>query len=238
MATVTISRTITGDTASGVSLLTIENADTGAEVTLSPALPQPFTDGGGGVWSFTFTDVGASSYHYTYRITWADDGATEDQEGDVRGAGGDHYGSRTGIEAHGLYNADVFADIESTSDAGEIAARFETALTRADGIVDFEAGKLQVDVPADTDTVYYPQIVDGANTYALGYLMMGRGEPVAPGKLAGWQVMMEAGIKQIVDALTAYGDSVDESPLANTFEFVPIVRITSTTDENSRPLGF
>jgi hypothetical protein len=219
----------------------VKRLDTGAVVVAHETVAGGIDHDGTGLYSYTLTAptpgvtyeasfkfvVGGRTSYSTKTLTAVDEA--------------DHYGSRTGIEAHGLYNADVAADIESTGDAEEIEARFETALTRADGIVRFEAGRLNSAaadlsdvIPASTDTTYYPEIAEGANTYALGYLMQGRGEPVAPGKVPAWQQLMDLGRKMIIDALKAYNADQDDRPLPGTFQFIPVLDPTLDADEYAR----
>jgi hypothetical protein len=154
---------------------------------------------------------------------------------------GDDYASVAGIQAHGFYNANVAADIESTGDADEIAARYSAAVTRSNNVVMYEAGKLNPGVqdlstviPASTDTTYYPEIVEGANTFSLGWLLMGRQEAVAPNKLPVSEELMQKGRKQIIDALTTYKNYIDPTPqVASTFAEIPIRRGANCVDEHS-----
>jgi len=81
----TITRTIIGDIATSVTLQSMTRADTGATVTLSPALPQAFTDAGDGSWTYVFTppiaDIG---YNYVFTVEWSDN-STETANGNIGG---------------------------------------------------------------------------------------------------------------------------------------------------------
>lgn len=85
----TIQRTITGDTPASVTLTAMLRADSGAAVTLSPALPQPFTTTGGGVYTFTFAPpVDGIGYEYTFVVTWGDS-STDTGHGSIAATGSD-----------------------------------------------------------------------------------------------------------------------------------------------------
>ncbi len=92
---VTIQKTVSGDTPESVDLNTLHRRDTGASVVLSPALPQPFTAGVGGVYTFTFADPGGDcpdGYTYAYQINWSD-GSYDGPYSDVTPGGTDPGGS-------------------------------------------------------------------------------------------------------------------------------------------------
>lgn len=62
--------TISGDTASAVTLLSMTRSDTGGSVAFGSGV---FTDAGGGNWTYNFTEpVGDVTYFYTFRMTWPD----------------------------------------------------------------------------------------------------------------------------------------------------------------------
>jgi hypothetical protein len=69
----TIILNLAGDTATGVTLLSLVNSVTGATIPQSPSLPQPFTNAGGGNWTFAVADpVPYFGYFFQYSAAWQD----------------------------------------------------------------------------------------------------------------------------------------------------------------------
>jgi hypothetical protein len=168
----------------GVSLLTLTDAISGSDVSTAAGLTLPvaFTAAGGGVFTRTFTDTGASIYGFTYRLTWAD-ATTSDLTGTVPGANA--LTSRAAIEATGKVNADVWADINSDDVDAEITAQFDRVVAEAQQAAREtadEAGALALYPLASTDAQYYA-LQRAATDFALARLQQMRPEPVAAGKV-------------------------------------------------------
>jgi phage gp36-like protein len=130
----TITRTISGDTPSSVTLLTLIRQDTGANVPVTPPLPQPFALFAGGQWSFgPFTDPGPSlTYTYAYQVNWPDgsyDQASDTLLGPGRVAAG-YYAIQADIEnVFGSYNVSRWSDMDNTSNPPNTnCARVQAAL--------------------------------------------------------------------------------------------------------------
>jgi hypothetical protein len=72
---VTITKTVLGDTPSSVVLASLTRRDTGAPANLDPALPQNFTAEGAGAYSITASDLGGDcpqGYRYGFTLNWSD----------------------------------------------------------------------------------------------------------------------------------------------------------------------
>jgi hypothetical protein len=108
----TITRTVSGDVAASLSLLTLTRADTG----LTPAgvtLPLAFVDDGGGAWSVTFTDPAtapANGYAYTFAVTWPD-GSTDGPFAGTLGAAqaGNAYATQAQVQS--IFDAYVLSGL-------------------------------------------------------------------------------------------------------------------------------
>jgi phage gp36-like protein len=116
----TITRTITGDSAASLTLLTLIRIDTGGSVFVTPSLPQPFVSLGGGQWSYgPFADPEPGlTYYYTYQINWPD--GTYDQDSDTfvgtGAAAVGSYAAQTDIEnVFGPYNVSRWSDMDNTN---------------------------------------------------------------------------------------------------------------------------
>jgi hypothetical protein len=126
MATKTITISISGDTASSVSLRSVKLA--GVEVTQSPALPQPFTDAGSGSWTIVVGGLTAgSTYSYLYRMTWADSTYT-DEEGSFTvdtGTGSEwYYGNEQSVTDYAsVADVSILSNQGGASDAAVNSAK-------------------------------------------------------------------------------------------------------------------
>lgn len=67
---ITVTPDIVGGAVASVSFTALTNADTGAALSPSPALPQPFTDNGDGTWGYTLTNLpGVAVYDVAFTVT-------------------------------------------------------------------------------------------------------------------------------------------------------------------------
>lgn len=139
---VTITRVITGDVSdlTGVTLLTLVRADTGASVTIPGG--GVFTLGTGNAWSIAFTSPASGlTYAYTYRRTFAD-GSHLDGAGTVVDATGTYTGRYTSEQKIGAWigeaNLTNYADVndDGTRDDGAV----QLGITSSEADVDLRTG--------------------------------------------------------------------------------------------------
>jgi hypothetical protein len=131
-----LTRTITGETPTVVTLTSLVRKDTGAAVPTSPALPQAFAAAGGGVYTFAFTEPAAGlTYAFAYTITWAD--------GSVDSLAATQVASDTAV-ASGYFDAVASADAIAATLPSALVASY-LAATAADKASALEQASLDID---------------------------------------------------------------------------------------------
>lgn len=172
----TITETITGDTASGVSIITLARSDDGATPS-GVTLPLAMTTAGGGAWSASFTDSPESaSYSYQYVITWQGDGTTSGpyagtlQTNAIPASG--YYTNQGNLETKwGAINIQAWSNKDNANLATNIAA-VQLGLTWTDDKINSTMANGPYVVPLSPVT---PDLQDIANDLAAYWLYENRG---------------------------------------------------------------
>lgn len=232
----TITITITGDTAASVAITSLVRLDTGDDVA-GLTLPDAMTDAGGGVWTYEFTEPAEDlAYRYEALITWPD--ATTTEETGTVGlttSTPTTYGTREGIEGiYGTTDVSAYADVNDNQDADDIAAQIDRARRAMYNRINLALAKAGLTAPATSDNFsQFDILADVENELAGVWLYFKRGkndnDPNGPAQMQWhWDNAMS-----VLDQ--AIGVDVGDDPDivgAGEFQFVPIRR-TTPTDENS-----
>lgn len=143
-----ISLTITGDTPSSISVLTLMRADTGT-TPAGVSLPHAMTLANG-AWTYSFTDRQSPStgYNYTYQLNWSD-GSSDPGSGflpaaTVTGTAAGYYASQSDLgNKYDLMNISIWSNKsgQATADSNGNPTPNETAVQYALTLADDEINR-------------------------------------------------------------------------------------------------
>lgn len=235
----TITLTIAGDTATSVQITSLVRLDTGAEVA-GLTLPDPMTDAGGGVWTYTFTAPAAGlDYRYEYLITWPDTSITEEVGTVSDDPIVETYGTRGDIEdIYGTRNTESYAALEGADTAEAIEERIGRARTYAYEWINSKLRAASLTAPATADNFgefEYLNDIEAERAGAWLYFSRGKQGQVTGADNGDGQMQWhwDNAEKELDRIIAASMDATDEEAGTGVgvFQSIPINRGTTCTGD-------